>query len=192
MRVYAACLASYNAGKLFGEWIDLDGHDAETLQEAISAMLERSPEPGAEEWAIHDYDDDTGALKGLGEHPDLEDLCERAEAAGEIESDHGDNAKLIVAWLADRGDDPSDWVSTAQDAFLGVHSDPEDYVAESFEQGMIGAIPESLQGYIDWRAMARDWSLGGDVDFICTGTGAHLQDYDSMRGRECLVMDCHA
>ena len=49
-RVYVACLAAYNAGKLHGEWIDMG--DADDAHEQALQVLETSPEAGAEEWAI--------------------------------------------------------------------------------------------------------------------------------------------
>ena len=54
-RIYVACLSSYNAGRLHGRWIDCD-QTAEEIREEIRLMLEESPEPWAEEWAIHDYE----------------------------------------------------------------------------------------------------------------------------------------
>jgi len=42
-RVYVACLASYNAGTLHGTWIDAT--DADTMRDAIAAMLRQSPYP---------------------------------------------------------------------------------------------------------------------------------------------------
>ena len=53
-KIYVACLASYNAGILHGDWIDLDG--SETLEERISEILDASPEEDAEEWAVHDHE----------------------------------------------------------------------------------------------------------------------------------------
>jgi antirestriction protein len=44
-RIYAACLASYNSGILYGKWIDVDGKDAEALHIEIDDMLAGSPEP---------------------------------------------------------------------------------------------------------------------------------------------------
>jgi ribosomal protein S27E len=44
-RIYAACLASYNAGRLFGVWIDCEGKSGEEIGIEISDMLARSPEP---------------------------------------------------------------------------------------------------------------------------------------------------
>lgn len=44
-RIYAACLAAYNSGRLHGAWIDLDGKDAAAVFTEINDMLARSPEP---------------------------------------------------------------------------------------------------------------------------------------------------
>jgi antirestriction protein len=44
-RIYAACLASYNAGRLFGAWIDCDGKTGEEIGLEIADMLARSPCP---------------------------------------------------------------------------------------------------------------------------------------------------
>lgn len=44
-RIYAACLASYNNGRLHGAWIDCDGKDAGDIWAEINAMLATSPYP---------------------------------------------------------------------------------------------------------------------------------------------------
>lgn len=44
MRIYAACLASYNNGVLHGRWIDASS-DIEEMQEEINAMLRESRFP---------------------------------------------------------------------------------------------------------------------------------------------------
>lgn len=44
-RIYAACLASYNSGRLYGAWIDCEGKDGEALGIEIADMLAGSPEP---------------------------------------------------------------------------------------------------------------------------------------------------
>jgi len=53
IRIYVADLAAYNNGKLHGVWIDAT-QDLDDIQEQINAMLEKSPEGFAEEYAIHD------------------------------------------------------------------------------------------------------------------------------------------
>lgn len=44
MKLYAACLASYNSGRLYGEWIDASA-DADEMRDAIATMLRGSPCP---------------------------------------------------------------------------------------------------------------------------------------------------
>ena len=54
-RIYIASLADYNAGRLLGAWIDVTDDPAD-IHAGISEVLASSPEPDAEEWAIHDYE----------------------------------------------------------------------------------------------------------------------------------------
>src|SRR5436305_12663954 len=79
-RVYVASLADYNAGRLHGAWLDGNQEPGE-LKRQIAAMLARSPEPGAEEWAIHDYDG-FGAAR-LDEYESLETIARLAAGIAE-------------------------------------------------------------------------------------------------------------
>src|SRR5581483_3902347 len=62
-RIYVASLADYNAGRLHGVWIDA-AQEPDDLQLHINAMLARSTEPIAEEWAIHDFEGFNGLHLG--------------------------------------------------------------------------------------------------------------------------------
>jgi len=53
--IYVADLAADNAGGLHGVWIDA-AQNPETIREQVRAMLAASPEAGAEEVAIPDYE----------------------------------------------------------------------------------------------------------------------------------------
>lgn len=44
-RIYVASLSDYNAGHLHGVWIDLDGKDADEVQEKVAEMLRGSRHP---------------------------------------------------------------------------------------------------------------------------------------------------
>lgn len=191
-RFYAACLAAYNNGFLHGAWIEATS-DAEEMQEAVNAMLAASPIPDAEEWQIHDYDDQDLYITRLGKTSDLNAVAEIIEAVDEIEADYDSHiVPLLVNWAADKVCEVACWKSAIDDAFGGVWSDPEDYAADYCEStGHVDGVPEAIRGYIDFKAMARDLALGGDVDFICVHSGNYLQDYDSMRGRECIALYNH-
>lgn len=55
-RVWIGSLADYNNGVLHGDWADAAVDDAELIA-AAQAILATSEQPGAEEYAIFDYDD---------------------------------------------------------------------------------------------------------------------------------------
>ncbi|HMM48818.1 MAG TPA: antirestriction protein ArdA [Miltoncostaeaceae bacterium] len=54
-RIYVASLGDYNEGRLHGVWIEAAIGDDE-LYRRVRTMLAGSPMPGAEEWAIHDFE----------------------------------------------------------------------------------------------------------------------------------------
>jgi hypothetical protein len=54
-RIYVASLSDYNNGALHGVWLNAD-QDSGELHAAVQRMLEYSQFPGAEEYAIHDYE----------------------------------------------------------------------------------------------------------------------------------------
>ena len=53
IRIYVACLASYNNGILYGRWVSAD-EGLEHIQAKVRAMLKASPIEDVEEYAIHD------------------------------------------------------------------------------------------------------------------------------------------
>jgi len=67
-----ASLADYNAGRLHGVWIEATQPPSRIWAE-IREMLARSPEPMAEEWAIHDFEGFAGLR--LDEHEAIEDVA---------------------------------------------------------------------------------------------------------------------
>lgn len=58
-RIYVACLASYNAGTLYGRWIDAST-DADEMNAAIQEMLAGSPCPNV---VRQKYEDEDGATR---------------------------------------------------------------------------------------------------------------------------------
>ncbi len=62
-RIYVADFGAYNSGHLHGVWINAtDGLD--DIKDQINTMLEESPVPDAEEYAIHDYEGFNGYRLG--------------------------------------------------------------------------------------------------------------------------------
>ncbi|KKL79783.1 hypothetical protein LCGC14_2011310 [marine sediment metagenome] len=152
LRIYVACLASYNAGKLHGEWIDAN-QSAEEIGEEVATMLKESPEPNAEEWAIHDYEG-FGDLM-LSEHESFETIASIAERVEK----HGE------PWLAYVGEVGLMYADEFEDAYCGEWDSFKDYVEEAARS--CHTIPEWLDYYIDWEGMAEAWRqdyLTSDTD----------------------------
>jgi len=82
-KIYVACLAAYNNGILHGQWIDAN-QEVDDIHEEIKKILRASPIPGAEEFAIHDYEGFCGLRI-----EEYQDIATVAEMAAMIE-EHGE------------------------------------------------------------------------------------------------------
>lgn len=157
-RIYVACLASYNNGDLHGVWIDLDDGDADRVNKEIKAMLASSPTPGAEEYAIHDYEG-FGGMR-VDEYTPVDWLVGVAGLA----SDHDFEALAsFIGWhgINETGD-PSDISKWFEEAFIGYMS-VEDFACDYLVEAYPDIVNGPLGSYIDYAAYGRDLVLGGDV-----------------------------
>ena len=170
-RIYVASLSDYNAGRLHGRWIDA-ARPAEELHADIQAMLERSPEPIAEEWAIHDYEG-FGLLR-LDEYEDLATVS--AVATGIMLY-----GPPYAAW-ASLESPTLERLARFQEAFQGTWPSVVSYADDYFDN--IGAaealaqLPDWLQAHIklDIEGFARDLQLGGDIIVVEDGDQVHIFD----------------
>jgi antirestriction protein len=146
-QIYIACLASYNAGRLHGAWFDVTRHDdAEDIEDAIQDVLTSSPVAGAEEYAIHDYEN--FPAEHFGECPDLEELCAYARL---VEEDGDDaRARLLVSNFG------AAWRDHTED-YYQRHRNKGDAAYELYND----EVPENLARYIDWRQMEEDMCRDG-------------------------------
>lgn len=150
IRIYVACLAAYNNGKLHGVWIDAT-QDVDDIQEQVNEMLKSSPEPDAEEWAIHDYEGFDGY--SVSEYEGFEAVhniaCfieEYPEFAGELLNYFGtlDDAK-----------------KAAEENYQGCYQSLADYAQTITEETT--DIPAHLQYYIDYEKLGRDMDMNGEI-----------------------------
>lgn len=151
IRIYVACLASYNAGILHGAWIDAaEGQDH--LIDATKTMLAASPIKRAEEWAIHDHE---GFAEGL-----IQEYTSfvRVAALAEFLEAH---SKIGAAVLSYYGGDLKDATEALEERYQGQFESLADF-AQDVTEGTT-EIPESLQYYIDYAKMADDMTLSGDI-----------------------------
>ena len=157
--IYVACLASYNKGILFGRWISLEWcTDLEEIKNAIKQILKESPEPDAEEWAIHDSQCLPSFLQG--EYESLSDLNDWAEVTANVE----DRDAYMLA-CEDQGRVLTE--DEFNSCYFGHHSSPAHFTEEYYEEkGVLSDLPTELAYAIDWE---RVW----ESDFDCAGWSAH-------------------
>lgn len=159
-KIYVACLASYNAGTLFGKWIEAN-QTAEEIQEEIAEMLKNSPEIGAEEWAVHDFDG-FGSIN-LGEYPNLERVSKIAallEEYGDAFSlwyCHQDGSYVEIEEMEERFNEQCHGAHDSKEAFA-------DYLLDS--TGGLDSVPEWVRNYFDYQAYARDLEFDGSYSFV--------------------------
>lgn len=150
-RIYVACLAAYNNGKLHGTWINAN-QDPEDLQADIAKVLASSPELGAEEWAIHDSED----LGDISEHESLEDISERAALVIE----HGSLGLAVLKYHSNLNQAKEALEENYQGTFWCLEDWAESYLEDT---GTLREIPESLRYYFDFEKWARDAEMSGDI-----------------------------
>lgn len=156
-RIYLACLASYNSGRLYGTWVEA-GQGEQHIWAALRSMIAVSPEPGAEEWAIHAYEGFEGAK--LSESASFEHACALAEFIAE----HGELGAKVCEYC---GNDLNDARATFE-RYAGAYSSAATY-AEDLHDDLGTQIPEGLKYYIDWQALAKDMELNGDIIVVELG-----------------------
>jgi antirestriction protein len=165
-RIYVACLASYNAGRLFGAWIRADQEPDELLAE-IAAMLARSPLPGAEEWAIHDQEGFDPVR--LSEHEAIDTISRLATGIAR----HG---PAFAHWAACAGTSTEALASFHQH-YMGHWPSVEAFVEALLHD--LGAdlarlVPRWLQPYVrlDCSDFARD--LASEIHIADGAHGIHV------------------
>lgn len=163
-KIYVACLAAYNNGILFGDWIDAN-QDADQINESIQAMLKKSPITNAEEWAIHDFED-FGGIK-LNESEDIENVA--AIAAFLVE--HGELGAEVLNYS---GNDIEDAEKLIEEGYQGHFDSEEEFATQLYQECY--EIPPHLEFYIDYKAVARDLFIN-DYFSLDGKSGVHVFRY---------------
>lgn len=165
-RIYVASLSDYNAGRLHGRWLDA-AQEPEAILAGISAMLAASPEPGAEEWAIHDYEQFCGLR--LGKYESVHSVSKIALGITE----HG---AAFGAWAEHLGRDSWEDLDKFEDCYQGQWQSLTNYAEHLLDDmGLTKiieqAVPENLQPYVrvDAEAFGRDLSCNGELSVVADG-----------------------
>lgn len=121
-RIYIADLSAYNNGKLHGAWTPAD--DEAVVWDCARQLLSTSPEPDAEEIAVHDHEGFEGYSVG-----EYEPIARIAQVARLIK-EHG---RAGAVWLNIHGTEAFD--RDFNDDYIGTfdsESELEDHLYESY------------------------------------------------------------
>jgi antirestriction protein len=169
--IYVACLAAYNNGKLHGAWIDLEGDiDEEGIQEGIDWILSHSPEPGAEEYAVHDSAGLPGHLS-CTEWPALGELVSWVDGLSAYADE--DTREAYQLACDDQGQTLTE--DGFRGTYCGTYSSGEYYARELAEEW--GSIPEDADWpltCIDWEDAWRHLTFEGYREEDCSSGGVHI------------------
>jgi len=165
-KIYVADLAAYVNGRLHGCWIEAN-QDPEDIHQEIQEMLAESPEPSAEEWALHDYEH-FGSFH-LAEYEDIETVSALARLIDEF----GEMVASTV-WGHVAGD--ADMARRLlEECYQGAWDSLEAWAEDLLEStGELDQVPEHLRPYIDVEAYARDLELNGDVFTVEADGQVHI------------------
>jgi antirestriction protein len=161
-RIYVACLACYNEGRLHGVWIDAE-QDADAI-DAERAAMQATCGHTDNDWAIHDYEGFEGYKLG-----EFESFANVSKLAALIEEHGPAFAKWLDNGSADLGD--ADLGERFSDAYRGEWDSLQCYAENLVDDlGYLSDVPDFVARYFDYEAFARDLELGGDV-WTCDAEG---------------------
>jgi antirestriction protein len=161
-RIWVGSLSDYNAGRLYGVWMDAT-LEPEQLQAAVQFMLRRSSTPGAEGWSIFDHDDFGGYE--VSEWSSFATVSLVAQGIAEY-------GPAYAAWVNYVGDTSGELLEPERfpDHYLGEWDSLNDYVEDvlqetEFYRSMDEAlqwVPEDLRRYVtvDVDGIADEWEQG--------------------------------
>jgi antirestriction protein len=144
-RIYVASLSDYNFGRLHGDWISA-AQEPEEIETAVKAMLATSPDPVAEEWAIHDYEG-FGPLE-LSEWESFEAVSRWGLGIEQYGEAFGAFASLM--------DGDPEQLDRFEELYRGEWESVEAYANEWLDE--VGAT-EILNGIPDWLQPTFKWTV---------------------------------
>lgn len=146
-------LSDYNAGELRDVWLTATDEPS-TMQKEIDEMLAASPDPFAEEWAIHDQEGFGGW--SLSEFEDLETVHRVANGIAE----HG---RAFAEWIEYMGSTDEETIDLFTEAYQGNWPSMSNYVEALVEDvnPKITVEPESWSRYVkvDEEQLRRDLEI---------------------------------
>lgn len=143
--VYVGTYHKYNCGSLAGKWLDLtDFDEKEDFLEACYALHANEHDP---ELMFQD-------IEGIPSQFCSESSVDWDFIAAYKQAKEEGKDSAFIAWTEYSGECDFD---AFEDAYYGEAVSEEDFAVDYVnEHSLLSAIPESLRGYFDYDAFARD------------------------------------
>ena len=156
-RVYVACLACYNEGKINGQWMTADELEIAWEHDWVDESTDKRilcPHDEHEEWAIHDYDGDVSRLN-MGEHPDIPELIEHMNALDDYDGTSYVPAFLMAEEMIGRFPSQEE-VENLMDVWEMVDDTSEwaEELCSEIYHTELEAVPHFITVTIDWEWVA--------------------------------------
>ena len=154
IKLYFANLNAYNNGILQGKWYDLEDY---TNVDSLMEDVEKEVCNGSfneNEYAIHDYE----APFKVSEYTGIQEIETMIEFCNLDEYD-----QIKAAYLHDNGNysELQDCIENTDDVIFYPEMSLIEVAEEMVDDGCFGKIPDNLQNYINYGAIARDLDYEG-------------------------------
>ena len=165
MRVAVEEWELYNNGILLCKWFDTEEDTIEDIEEFVKEAKEANDLNGDDcEMFVADYEDDTGLYDGecLNWAYELTELLEDLESY---------DLKKVEYMTSQVGYGLQEAIDKVDDCDMYEDMTMEQLADNFVDEGLFGEIPEAIQNYLDYEAIARDLSYdyteyNGDI-FRC-------------------------
>ena len=151
-RIWVGTYGKYNAGRLDGDWFDLDDYSGKS--EFYEAIAERHSDEHDPEFMFNDYENIPRDL--VGESWVSDDVWTWIGL-------DDDDRKLLAAFDAVVGesfDSLEDTLNAARERFAGRADSYRDFIYSWVEDhGLLSEAPDSLVRYFDYDAYGRDLAI---------------------------------
>lgn len=147
IRIFITNLAKYNEGYLVGKWVDLPLSEDELWDEIREVLGDD------EEFFITDFE----APFRIEEYDGVTDLNALAK---ELEGMDDEDVAKALFLVNEQGYSFRDAIGKVDDVDFYPNTTLKDLAEKFVDEGLFGEIPDKIQAYIDYDAIARD--LGFD------------------------------
>lgn len=155
-KIYVGTYGKYNAGSIFGKWLDLsDYSDKDEFNEACRELHKDEEDA---EYMYQDWENIPESL--IGESWLSEKFFELRDAVEDMDDTR---QEAFFTWCNHKGHDfekadADDLVSSFEDEYQGEYDDEEDFAYQIIEEYY--DLPEFAKTYFDYAKFARDLFCG--------------------------------